>query len=127
MPAPACGLYTKSRRGHPRLGWLTCEELLIDEKGRLLTHSPDTYKIPALGDAPEEFHVMLLERAPQDNTIHGNKAVGEPPFVLAIGTVTALRYAITAFGPPRTDVQLASTATPEAILRAVEAARSAKG
>ncbi|MBN1206880.1 MAG: xanthine dehydrogenase molybdopterin binding subunit [Myxococcaceae bacterium] len=108
------------------LGWLTCEEVLIDAKGRLLTHSPDTYKIPALGDAPEDFRVQLLERAPQDSTIHGSKAVGEPPFMLAIGAVTALRHAVAAFGPPRTEVQLASPATPEAILRAVEAARSVK-
>ncbi|MDY7229053.1 xanthine dehydrogenase molybdopterin binding subunit [Hyalangium rubrum] len=106
------------------LGWLTCEEVLFNAKGQLLTHSPDTYKIPALGDAPEDFRVALLERAPQDNTIHGSKAVGEPPFMLAIGAVTALRHAIAGFGPPRTEVQLASPATPEAILRAVEAARS---
>jgi xanthine dehydrogenase large subunit len=106
------------------VGWLTCEEVLINEKGRLLTHSPDTYKIPALGDTPEDFRVALLERAPQNDTIHGSKAVGEPPFMLAIGAVTALRHAIGAFGPPRTEVQLASPATPEAILRAVEAARS---
>jgi xanthine dehydrogenase large subunit len=108
------------------VGWLTCEEVLIDAKGRLLTHSPDTYKIPALGDAPEDFRVALLERAPQDDTIHGSKAVGEPPFMLAIGAVTALRHAIAAFGPPRTEVQLASPATPEAILRAVETARGSK-
>jgi xanthine dehydrogenase large subunit len=108
------------------VGWLTCEEVLIDVKGRLLTHSPDTYKIPALGDTPEDFRVALLERAPQDNTIHGSKAVGEPPFMLAIGAVTALRHAVSAFGPPRTEVQRASPATPEAILHAVEAARSTK-
>jgi xanthine dehydrogenase large subunit len=108
------------------LGWLTCEEVLIDSKGRLLTHSPDTYKIPALGDVPEDFRVALLERAPQEDTIHGSKAVGEPPFMLAIGAVTALRHAVSAFGPPRMEVQLASPATPEAILRAVEVARSVK-
>ncbi len=107
------------------LGWLTCEEVLFDSKGRLLTHSPDTYKIPAVGDAPEDFRVSLLERAPQDDTIHGSKAVGEPPFMLAIGAVTALRQAVAAFGPPRTPVELASPATPEAILRAVEQARAA--
>jgi xanthine dehydrogenase large subunit len=107
------------------VGWLTCEEVLFDAKGRLLTHSPDTYKIPAVGDAPEDFRVALLERAPQDNSIHGSKAVGEPPFMLAIGAVTALRHAVAAFGPPRTPVELASPATPEAILRAVEQARAA--
>jgi xanthine dehydrogenase large subunit len=107
------------------LGWLTSEEVLFDAKGRLVTHSPDTYKIPTVGDAPEDFRVHLLERAPQDNTIHGSKAVGEPPFMLALGAVTALRQAIAAFGPPRTPVSLASPATPEAILRAVAAARAA--
>ncbi len=108
------------------VGWLTCEEVLFNTKGQLLTHSPDTYKIPALGDTPEDFHVALLERAPQENTIHGSKAVGEPPFMLAIGVVTALRHAIGGFGPARTEVQLASPATPEAILRAVEVARNAR-
>ncbi|WP_225414326.1 xanthine dehydrogenase molybdopterin binding subunit [Stigmatella hybrida] len=108
------------------LGWLTCEEVLFDKKGRLLTHSPDTYKIPALGDVPEDFRTALLERAPQEDTIHGSKAVGEPPFMLAIGVVTALRHAIGAFAPPGAHVHLASPATPEAILRAVEDARTAK-
>jgi xanthine dehydrogenase large subunit len=108
------------------LGWLTNEEVLFDKKGRLLTHSPDTYKIPAIGDVPEEFRTALLERAPQEDTIHGSKAVGEPPFMLAIGVVTALRHAIAAFAPPGAQVQLASPATPEAILRAVEAVRAAK-
>jgi xanthine dehydrogenase large subunit len=108
------------------LGWLTCEEVLTDAKGRLVTHSPDTYKIPAVGDAPEDFRVALLERAPQQGVIHGSKAVGEPPFMLALGVVTALRHAIAGFGPPRTEVRLASPATPEAILRAVEAARQCR-
>ncbi|ATB31691.1 xanthine dehydrogenase molybdopterin binding subunit [Melittangium boletus] len=108
------------------LGWLTCEEVLFDAKGRLITHSPDTYKIPAVGDAPEDFRVALLERAPQDNTVHGSKAVGEPPFMLAIGAVTALRHAVSAFGPSGTPVTLASPATPEALLRAVETARTGR-
>jgi xanthine dehydrogenase large subunit len=107
------------------LGWLTCEEVLFDGKGRLLTHSPDTYKIPAIGEAPEDFRVALLERAPQSNTIHGSKAVGEPPFMLAISAVTALRHAIGGFGPKGHVVDLAIPATPEAILWAVEDARSA--
>jgi xanthine dehydrogenase large subunit len=109
------------------LGWLTCEEVLYDARGRLVTHSPGTYKIPAVGDAPADFRVTLLERAPQEGTLHGSKAVGEPPFMLALGVVTALRHAIGAFGPPRTEVELASPATPEAILRAVETANSGRG
>jgi xanthine dehydrogenase large subunit len=99
-------------------GWLTCEEVLYSPQGVLLTHSPDTYKIPASGDTPVDFRVALLGGAPQPEVIHGSKAVGEPPLMLAIGAVTALRHAISAFdgdGP----VTLQSPATPEAILRSV--------
>jgi xanthine dehydrogenase large subunit len=102
-------------------GWLTCEEVRFDAKGRLLTHSPDTYKIPALGDAPEDFRVALLQNAPQDNTIHGSKAVGEPPLMLAISAVTALRQAVAAFGPAGKEVELRIPCTPEAVLFAIEA------
>ncbi len=101
-------------------GWLTCEEVIFDAKGFLRTHSPDTYKVPAMGDVPEAFHVRLLENAPQDDVVHGSKAVGEPPFLLAIGAITALRQAIAAFGPPNREVTLRLPATPEAILFAIE-------
>ncbi len=106
-------------------GWLTCEEVLFDDKGYLRTHSPDTYKIPAIGDVPQDFRVRLLQNAPQDGVVHGSKAVGEPPFMLAIGAVTALRQAIAAFGPPNHEVELKLPCTPEALLFAVEHARSA--
>ena len=107
------------------LGWLTCEELLYGDKGQPLTTGPSTYKIPAIGDTPVEFRVDLLARAPQEGVVHGSKAVGEPPFMLAIGAVTALRHAIAAFGPGGRAVELALPATPEAILRAVESERTA--
>lgn len=104
-------------------GWLTCEELRFDEKGFLRTHSPDTYKIPAFGDAPVDFRVALLADASQDATIHGSKAVGEPPLMLALSTVAALRDAVSAFGPKGQEVALSIPCTPEAVLFAVEAAR----
>ncbi|MEA3033771.1 MAG: xanthine dehydrogenase large subunit, partial [Sphingomonadales bacterium] len=34
------------------MGWLTTEELVYDERGRLLTHAPSTYKIPTANDRP---------------------------------------------------------------------------
>lgn len=100
------------------VGWLTCEQIVNDSKGRPLTLGPSTYKVPAIGDVPVDMHVKLLERAPQAGVIHGSKAVGEPPFMLAIGVVHALRHAIHGFGGRV--VELAIPATPEAILRAVE-------
>ncbi|PCC71083.1 xanthine dehydrogenase, molybdenum binding subunit apoprotein [Nannocystis exedens] len=105
------------------VGWVTGEELVWDAKGRLLTHGPSTYKIPAIGDCPAIFNVALLERAEQDSTIHGSKAVGEPPLMLGLGVVSALRQAIAAFGPG--EVELGIPCTPEAILRAVVRQRTA--
>ena len=107
------------------LGWLTNEELRWDDQGRLLTHSASTYRIPAFGDAPDEFHVTLLPAAAQPEVIHGSKAVGEPPFMLAISAREAIRDAVAAFGPPAGEVPLASPATPEAIYWAIQARRAA--
>jgi xanthine dehydrogenase molybdopterin-binding subunit B len=101
-------------------GWLTFEELVWNDKGVLLTHSPDTYKIPAVGDRPLEFNVQFLKNATQKNTIHGSKAVGEPPLMLAVSVREAIRDAVAAFGPGTGEVALASPATAEAIWQSVQ-------
>ncbi|MCP5533688.1 MAG: xanthine dehydrogenase molybdopterin binding subunit [Akkermansiaceae bacterium] len=100
-------------------GWLTCEELKWDDSGRLLTHSASTYAIPAISDAPADFRVALLQDTAQPRTIHGSKAVGEPPLMLAISGREALRDAIHAFGATRTD--LPSPLTPETVKLAIGA------
>jgi xanthine dehydrogenase large subunit len=102
------------------MGWLTREELLWDPEGRLLTHSASTYQIPAISDAPLEFHVTLLPNAAQSGTIHGSKAVGEPPLMLALSVREAIRDAISAFGPAGGQVPLACPATSEAIFTAIQ-------
>jgi len=102
------------------MGWLTAEELLWNDKGVKLTHSPDTYKIPAIGDAPKIFNVTLLPDAAQKNVVHGSKAVGEPPLMLAISVREAIRDAVAAFGAGKGEVALASPATCEAIWRAIQ-------
>ncbi len=104
------------------VGWLTTEEVLFDAQGRLLTHSPDTYKIPAFGDAPLDFRVRLLEQASQPDVVFGSKAVGEPPLMLGLSVVAALRYAVASCGPAKREVELRMPCTPEAVLFAVEKA-----
>jgi xanthine dehydrogenase molybdopterin binding subunit/xanthine dehydrogenase small subunit len=96
------------------MGWLTSEELKWDENGRLLTHSASTYAIPAFSDAPADFRVSLLTQATQTNTIHGSKAVGEPPLMLAISVREALRDAICGFNV-KADFVLPSPCTCEAV------------
>ena len=76
------------------MGWLTSEELKWDGNGKLLTHSASTYAIPTFSDCPPDFRVALLTEATQPNTIHGSKAVGEPPLMLAISVREAIRDAL---------------------------------
>ena len=106
------------------MGWLTTEELKWDEQGRLLTHSPDTYKIPAVGDMPQAFNVTLLKNSAQKGVVYGSKAVGEPPFMLAISVREAIRDAVAAFGPAGVEVPLPLPATCEAIFMAIQRART---
>ncbi|GHC50185.1 xanthine dehydrogenase molybdopterin binding subunit [Roseibacillus persicicus] len=96
-------------------GWLTSEELKWADDGRLLTHSASTYAIPAFSDAPQEFNVTLLKDATQENTIHGSKAVGEPPFMLAISVREALRDGLQAFGQTPASDRFPSPLTAETL------------
>jgi xanthine dehydrogenase large subunit len=100
------------------MGWLTTEELVWDAQGRLATHAPSTYKIPVASDVPPVFNVRLWDGANREDSIHRSKAVGEPPLMLAISVLHAIRDAVSAArgGGP---VQLDAPATPEAILRAL--------
>ncbi len=103
------------------MGWLTREELKWSADGKLLTHSASTYQIPAFSDAPIEFNVTLLPKAAQPNVVHGSKAVGEPPLMLAFSVREAIRDAVSAYGKPGGEVRLASPATGEAIFAAIRA------
>ncbi|SEO71750.1 xanthine dehydrogenase, molybdenum binding subunit apoprotein [Salinihabitans flavidus] len=99
-------------------GWLTTEELVWDGKGRLTTHAPSTYKIPACSDRPRIFNVALYDNENAEETIYRSKAVGEPPLMLGISALMALSDAVAACGAgyPALD----APATPERILAAVQ-------
>ncbi len=101
-------------------GWLTTEELVWDEAGRLLTHSPATYKIPTASDRPKRLTIDLWDGENAEPTINRSKAVGEPPFMLAISVFSALNRAIAATNPDNRDLPpLDAPATPEKILNAI--------
>ncbi|WP_142847648.1 xanthine dehydrogenase molybdopterin binding subunit [Telmatospirillum sp. J64-1] len=108
------------------MGWLTMEELVWDEQGRLLTHAPSTYKIPTARDVPRAFFVDLLENAPNEEmTIYRSKAVGEPPLMLAMSVWLALLDAVAATAAPGKVPRLDAPATPERLLMAVKRASEA--
>jgi xanthine dehydrogenase large subunit len=105
------------------VGWLTTEELVWAGDGRFLTHGASTYKLPTLGECPPDLRVAFLERAREPGVVHGSKAVGEPPLMLAISVREAIRAAVGAFGDGGV-VDLASPATPEAVFWAIERVRA---
>jgi xanthine dehydrogenase large subunit len=113
------------------LGWLTLEDLRWDEsdgehRGRLATQAASTYKLPSFSELPSVFNVALLQDAAESGVVHGSKAVGEPPLMLAFSVREALRQAAAAFGPPGVALELPSPATPEAVYWAVERARATR-
>jgi xanthine dehydrogenase large subunit len=103
------------------MGWLTTEELWWDAEGRLRTHAPSTYKIPACSDRPRIFNVRLLENVEnREDTIFKSKAVGEPPLMLAISVLHALSDAIASTQDYRLCPRLDPPATPEKVLTTIE-------
>jgi xanthine dehydrogenase large subunit len=108
-------------------GWLTTEELVWDGRGRLRTHAPSTYKIPAMGDRPRQFNVHLWNGQNTEETIHRSKAVGEPPFMHGISVLMALSDAVAACGDGGIYPALDAPATPERILAAVARQQEGRG
>ena len=104
------------------VGWLTIEELLWDDKGRVATAGASTYKLPAWSEMPETFEVNFVEGGGHPDVVFGSKAVGEPPLMLAISVREALRDAVAAFGSDE-PVTFASPATPERIFFAIDRVR----
>lgn len=105
------------------MGWLTTEELWWNDEGKLMTHAPSTYKIPAVNDCPSDFRVALFKNSNVEDTIFRSKAVGEPPLLLAFSVFFAIRDAVASVADYRVNPPLNAPATPEAILNAVMATR----
>ncbi|MBB5391955.1 MULTISPECIES: xanthine dehydrogenase molybdopterin binding subunit [unclassified Herbaspirillum] len=107
------------------MGWLTTEELWWNKDGKLMTHAPSTYKIPAISDCPAQLRTALFKNSNVSDTIHRSKATGEPPLLLPFSVLLAIRDAVSAVGGHRVNPPLRAPATSEAILDAVDAVRAA--
>ena len=102
------------------MGWLTTEQLVWNQQGALTTHAPSTYKIPSAGDVPAHFKLAFWNQPNREDNVFGSKAVGEPPFMLAISVFEALREAVAAATPQgRGPVALCAPASAENLLRAI--------
>jgi xanthine dehydrogenase large subunit len=104
------------------VGWLTSEELYWNAAGQLDTHAPSTYKIPTVRDWPANARIEMLPATPNsEDAIFRSKAVGEPPLMLALSVFHAIRDACAACGPAGCLPNLPAPATPEAVLRVIDA------
>jgi xanthine dehydrogenase large subunit len=98
------------------MGWVTAEALVYDERGDLLSHSPTTYKIPAITDVPDVFNVATFDNNDNVRNVYRSKAVGEPPLMLAIAVWAAVKNALYYVAPGESS-ELQLPATGEEILR----------
>jgi xanthine dehydrogenase large subunit len=96
------------------IGWMTMEEVVYDEKGRLRSNALSTYKIPDIYSVPNEIEILPLETSRENLAIFNSKAVGEPPLMYGIGAFFAVRNAINAFN--HTSPEFIAPFTPERVL-----------
>ncbi len=102
------------------VGWCTIEDIKWDDKGNLLNHSPDTYKIPTVNDIPEDFRVELMKNVPNPYAVRKSKAVGEPPFMHGFSVWLAIKDAVSAVGNHKFEPQFSIPATNDVILKSIE-------
>jgi xanthine dehydrogenase large subunit len=105
-------------------GWLAMEELWWNDKGELRTYAPSTYKIPTSHDVPKQFRVDFYGEANREETIYRSKAVGEPPFMLALSAFHALRDAVASVTERKVAPRLDAPATDERLLFALQDIRT---
>jgi len=102
-------------------GWLTMEEVSWKLNGQLTTHSPSTYKIPAVSDMPEKFNVEIFKKGKNsENVVNKSKTTGEPPLMNAMSVFFAIKNAIASIGDYKVAPIINAPATPEKILMSIK-------
>jgi len=102
-------------------GWLTMEEVIWKSNGQLTTHSPSTYKIPAVNDMPEKFNVEIFKKGKNsENVVNKSKTTGEPPLMNAMSVFFAIKNAIASIGDYKIAPVINAPATPEKILMSIK-------
>jgi xanthine dehydrogenase large subunit len=81
------------------IGWMTMEEVVYDEKGKLRSNALSSYKVPDIYGIPKVIDIRPLAATEDNLAIFSSKAVGEPPLLYGLGAYFAIRNAILAFNP----------------------------
>ena len=96
------------------------EEVKWKTNGQILTHSPSTYKIPAVNDMPEKFNVEIFKEGKNtENVVNKSKTTGEPPLMIAMSVFFAIKDAISSIGNYDINPTIDAPATPEKILMSI--------
>ncbi|MFC6877620.1 xanthine dehydrogenase molybdopterin binding subunit [Flavobacterium myungsuense] len=97
------------------IGWMTLEEIIYNNQGRLVSNALSTYKVPDIYSVPKEINIKHLDTAGHELAINKSKAVGEPPLMYGLGAYFAIRNAVKAFNP-NVDLAINAPYTPEKVL-----------
>ena len=100
------------------IGWMTMEEVIYNDEGKLLANALSTYKIPDIYAVPKKLEVRFLNTDGSNMAIFKSKAVGEPPLMYGIGAYFAIRNAILSFNAAA-DIPYSAPITPEKVLMAL--------
>jgi xanthine dehydrogenase large subunit len=97
------------------LGWMTMEEVVYDESGKLRSNALSTYKVPDIYSVPKDISILPLKTDRKNLAVFNSKAVGEPPLMYGIGAYFAIRNAVKAFNPSA-ELPFDAPFTPEKVL-----------
>jgi xanthine dehydrogenase large subunit len=96
------------------IGWMTMEEVVYDDAGKLRSNALSTYKVPDIYSVPKTIEILPLETTRENLAVFNSKAVGEPPLMYGIGAYFAIRNALKAFTDCEPDFD--APFTPEKVL-----------
>ncbi|RYY71119.1 MAG: xanthine dehydrogenase [Chitinophagaceae bacterium] len=97
------------------IGWMTMEEIVYDNEGRLRSNALSTYKVPDIYSVPKDIDIQFLETNTDSLALFKSKAVGEPPLMYGIGSFFALRNAVKEFNAGAR-MPFSAPMTPEKVL-----------
>ncbi|XP_060555536.1 xanthine dehydrogenase/oxidase-like, partial [Ruditapes philippinarum] len=78
------------------LGMVTSESMEIDENGRTNNCDAIGYKIPNITSIPRKMTVNILTNNNVSTCFNSSKAVGEPPLLLSLSVIAAIKEAVLA-------------------------------
>ena len=76
------------------VGNMLREQIIRDDSGVMWNNGTWEYKLPCSLDVPEDFRVSFMSKSRHPRFTMSSKATGEPPLVLAVSVIMAVRDAI---------------------------------